>query len=102
MNPEYPGTNPEMPGNSPENPGMNPEQPGKFRRLPNHSSQVYPKRPVHRLFAPKLCLSGRHLLRCAMAQDDLFSPPAEPSAPSAVPKISSQAPLAARMRPRNL
>ena len=37
-----------------------------------------------------------------MAQDDLFSPPAEPSAPSAVPKISSQAPLAARMRPRNL
>src|SRR2546423_4498394 len=37
-----------------------------------------------------------------MAQDDLFSPPVEPSAPSAVPKISSQAPLAARMRPQNL
>src|ERR1044072_6357245 len=37
-----------------------------------------------------------------MAQDDLFAPPAEPPAPSAVPKISSQAPLAARMRPRNL
>src|SRR3954466_14535743 len=37
-----------------------------------------------------------------MAQDDLFAPPAEPSAPSAVPKVSSQAPLAARMRPQNL
>src|SRR5262245_53868040 len=37
-----------------------------------------------------------------MAQDDLFSPPAEPSAPSAVPKVSSRAPLAARMRPQNL
>src|SRR5215212_10550659 len=37
-----------------------------------------------------------------MAQDDFFAPSAEPSAPSAVPKVSSQAPLAARMRPRNL
>src|SRR6476646_9531697 len=37
-----------------------------------------------------------------MAQDDLFAHAAEPSAPSAVPKVSSQAPLAARMRPRNL
>src|SRR3989440_283843 len=37
-----------------------------------------------------------------MPQDDLFSPPVEPSAPSAVPRISSQAPLAARMRPQNL
>src|ERR1044072_3255782 len=37
-----------------------------------------------------------------MAQDDLFAPPAEPNAPSAVPKVSAQAPLAARMRPQNL
>src|SRR3989440_7858486 len=37
-----------------------------------------------------------------MPQDDLFSPPVEPSAPSAVPRISSQAPLAARMRPQDL
>jgi putative ATPase len=37
-----------------------------------------------------------------MAQDDLFAPNVEAPAPSAVPKISSQAPLAARMRPRNL
>src|SRR3954470_9965515 len=37
-----------------------------------------------------------------MAQDDFFAPAAEPSAPSAVPKVGSQAPLAARMRPRNL
>src|SRR5688572_9565840 len=37
-----------------------------------------------------------------MAQDDLFAGPVEPSAPSAVPKVSSQAPLAARMRPQNL
>src|SRR3954452_10715715 len=37
-----------------------------------------------------------------MAQDDLFLAKAEPAAPSAVPKIGSHAPLAARMRPRNL
>src|SRR3954463_10064208 len=37
-----------------------------------------------------------------MAQDDLFLAKAEPPAPSAVPKIGSHAPLAARMRPRNL
>src|SRR6188768_1186502 len=46
--------------------------------------------------APEICYAS------AMAQDDLFAPPAEPSAPSAVPKVSSQAPLAARMRPQNL
>src|SRR6188768_2352156 len=45
--------------------------------------------------APEICYAS------AMAQDDLFAPPAEPSAPSAVPKVSSQAPLAARMRPQN-
>src|SRR3954464_2022086 len=37
-----------------------------------------------------------------MAQDESFGAKAEPSAPSAVPKIGSHAPLAARMRPRNL
>src|SRR4051812_5261763 len=37
-----------------------------------------------------------------MAQDDFFAPAAEPSAPSAVPKVGSQAPLAARMRPQSL
>src|SRR5688572_28409202 len=37
-----------------------------------------------------------------MAQDELFGVKREVEAPSAVPKISSQAPLAARMRPRNL
>src|SRR3954452_1493317 len=37
-----------------------------------------------------------------MAQDELFGVKAEPVAPSAVPKISSQAPLAARMRPKSL
>lgn len=37
-----------------------------------------------------------------MAQDELFGVKREPEAPSAVPKISSQAPLAARMRPRHL
>src|SRR3954463_8053747 len=37
-----------------------------------------------------------------MAQDDLFLAKAETPAPSAVPKIGSHAPLAARMRPRNL
>lgn len=37
-----------------------------------------------------------------MAQDDLFAPSKEEPVASAVPKISSQAPLAARMRPRNL
>src|SRR3954467_6548435 len=37
-----------------------------------------------------------------MAQDELFGGKVEAVAPSAVPKISSHAPLAARMRPRNL
>src|SRR3954469_1860294 len=37
-----------------------------------------------------------------MAHDDLFGTKSEPTAPSAVPKVSSQAPLAARMRPQNL
>lgn len=37
-----------------------------------------------------------------MAQDELFGAKREAETPSAVPKISSQAPLAARMRPRNL
>ncbi len=37
-----------------------------------------------------------------MAQDDLFAARVEAPAPSAVPRIGSHAPLAARMRPRNL
>src|SRR3954467_345725 len=37
-----------------------------------------------------------------MAQDELFGGKVEAVAPSAVPKISSHAPLAARMRPRSL
>src|SRR5687768_8472342 len=37
-----------------------------------------------------------------MAHDDLFGAKAEAPMGSAVPKVSSQAPLAARMRPRNL
>jgi putative ATPase len=37
-----------------------------------------------------------------MAQDELFGKREEAPAPSAVPKLGSHAPLAARMRPRNL